>query len=237
MLDDERTALDTAANSIRSLLDLKKIPSQIHTFTDSSVFLSSLKECQYDLICLDVIMAPLDGTQVAKRIREIDKNVSLVFISSNENKVFSCFEYNPIGFVRKTNFINDIQTMMSHFLDDVLPSFHKTNFLQIKTGGETRLLDIEKIVYIESNRNYQEIHVEGKDDAVRVRKPISELEKDLADYGFLRVHKGFLVNYRYIIRFNASEVSLRHGPRIPLSRNKSDEIIENYLSLTRSSLL
>ena len=236
MLDDERTALDIAASSIRSLLDLKKIPSQIFTFTDSSIFLDSLKDHQYDLICLDVIMSPLDGTMVAKRIREVDKNVSLVFISSNENKVFSCFEYNPIGFVRKTNFIHDIQAMMEHYLTDILPSLHRTLFLEVRAKGETRLLDIEKIVYIESDRNYLDIHMDdGK--MIKVRKLISDLEKELSPYGFLRVHKGFIVNYWFVEKFNASQVTFKTGYTIPLSRGKNDDIIERYLSLTRSSLL
>ena len=57
------------------------------------------------------------------------------------------------------------------------------------------------------------------------------LESELAPYGFIRIHKGMLVNYRFISRILALEVELTTGTVLPLSRRKAAEIKQQYLKL------
>ncbi len=237
MLDDENTSLSIEANSIKGILDEKKIPSEIQAFTEGEKLLESMEHTQYDLICLDVIMSPLDGTEVAKLIREKDKKVSLVFISSNESKVFRCFEFDPIGFIRKTNFIEDVSSAISHFLNDIYPNYRKINYLEIKTETETSLISIDDIEFVEASHNYQLLHLQDKPDAIKIRQLLVSLENQLRPFGFIRVHKGFLINYKYIEKFDAKHVILKSQTEIPLSRTNRNQIIEEYMSLTRSSLI
>lgn len=51
---------------------------------------------------------------------------------------------------------------------------------------------------------------------------LSSLEKELLPYGFLRVHKGFLVNYRYIFTINRQDIQLDNGDHIPVSKHRVD---------------
>lgn len=237
MLDDECASLSIEASSIKGILEEKKIPFEIQTFSEGETLLESMDHSQYDLICLDVIMSPLDGTEVAKRIREKDKKVALVFISSNEAKVFRCFEFDPIGFIRKTNFIEDVNSAINHFLNDIYPNYRKINYLEIKAEKDTSLIDIDDIEYVEASHNYQLLHMNNKKDAIRIRQLLVSMEKQLKPFGFIRVHKGFLVNYKYIEKFDAKHVILKSQTRIPLSRTNRNQVIEEYMALTRSSII
>lgn len=237
ILDDESTSLSIEASSIKGILDGKKVPSEIQTFSEGEKLLESMNHTHYDLICLDVIMSPMDGTEVAKQIRDKDKKVAIIFISSNEAKVFRCFGYDPIGFIRKTNFIEDIDNAINHFLNDIYPAEQKINYLKIKAETETYLINIDEIEYVEASHNYQLIHLIGKEKPLKIRQLLSSLEKQLKPFGFIRIHKGFLVNYRTIERFGSGNVILTSQKTLPLSRANRTQIIEEYMSLTRSSLI
>lgn len=237
MIDDEEASLEMAKGAFKAFFSAKNIDVNIKAYKDPMIFLDSMNEIQYDLICSDIIMDKMDGIELAKKIKIKDKSVSMIFISSNENKVFSCFDYDPIGFIRKTNFFADTQSVMSHFINDILPSKKKVQKLEVKSKGETILLNLDDIIYIEGNHNYQSFYLKDKKEPIEVRKLIGDLEKELSPYGFIRVHKGFLVNYKYVYKFSSSFLTLNDGKEIPISRQNRDDIIKKYMMLTSESVI
>lgn len=236
-IDDEQESLDIAKGAFSTFCESFHQEVHIKGFTRGDVFLDSLKDNLYDLVCSDIIRQPRDGIELAEKLRKIDKEVPLIFISSNETNVFSCFNYNPIGFIRKTNFFQDTKNIRKHFFEDVLPSRKEVRHLEVKSHGETILLPLDNIRYIESNHNYQCFHRTESKEIVEVRKLISELEEELSPYGFIRVHKGFLVNYRYIYKFSAKYLTLKDQTKIPLSRQNHEEVIGKYRDLTKNEMI
>ena len=219
MIDDERSSLDLFSGAFKTGFSAKGEQVQVNTFISSETFLATLSDTRYDLICLDVIMEPLLGTEVAAKIREKDPDVPIVFISSNENKVFSCFQYNPIGFIRKTNFFDDAISFIDHFINSVLPKRKQRRTLLVKAHGDTVVIDMDKILYIEGNHNYQSFYLEGEKDPIEVRELISALEQQLKEYGFLRVHKGFIVNWTAIHKIEPMKSLLKATSRYPCPSN------------------
>lgn len=236
MIDDEQTSLEMAKGAFKAFFNASKVDVDIKAFSSPRIFLDSLNDTNYDLICSDIIMQEMDGIQLATEIRRINKTVPLIFISSNETNVFSCFSFNPIGFIRKTNFFIDTQNTMKHFIDDVYPNRRITHNLEVKSHGETRIISIDKLMYIEGNHNYQAFHILDEKEPIEVRKLISDLEQELSPYGFIRVHKGFLVNYNYIFKFTNDHVILKNDVKIPLSRQSKDSTIKKYMDLTKETM-
>lgn len=237
MIDDEETSLQIAKGAFDAFFKMMSMETSIRSFTNPEVFLDSLRDTTYDLVCSDIIMSPIDGIELAKRLRQVDKEVPLIFISSNETNVFSCFEYDPIGFIRKTNFLNDTQTMMKHYYNDILPNRKMIHKVEVKSHGEVMLLNLNDILYIEGNHNYQVIHVRNQKETIEVRKLISDMERELSPYGFIRVHKGFLVNYLYIYKFSHTDVTLKDGTKIPISYPNRENIITKYMELTKGTII
>ena len=234
-IDDEPESLEIAKGAIMAFCTGFQKEVNIKGFTSGAVFLDSLKDNLYDLVCSDIIREPRDGIELAAELRKRDKEVPLVFISSNEAKVFSCFNYNPIGFIRKTSFFQDTKNIRKHFFEDILPARKEVRHLEVKSHGETILLPRDSIRYIESSHNYQCFHRKDSQDILEVRKLISELEEYLSPFGFIRVHKGFLVNYRYIYKFSPSFLTLKDQTKIPLSRRNREEVIAKYRDLTKDT--
>lgn len=231
MIDDEKESLEMAKGAFEAVLKAHEVSCDIKTFTSADIFLSTMQDSSYDLICSDIMMKPMDGITLAKKIRSIDEKVPLIFISSNESNVFSCFNYNPIGFIRKTNFFSDTSSTLKHYVNEVLPNMSKVYKLTIKSHGEQFVINIKDIIYIEGNHNYNKVVLNNENEPFELRKPIMELEKELEPFGFIRTHKGYLVNYIYISKFVGNDVVLKNKVTLPISRTNRDEIIKKYMNL------
>ena len=161
----------------------------------------------------------------------------IAFISSNENRVFECFAFHPIGFIRKANFVDDSITFIRHYLSVVLPRREAKNTLLVKVGRDTTCIDLDKISYIEGSHNYQTFYFSDGSPTINVRELISNLENKLTPFGFIRVHKGFIVNFKQMYSIGSSEIVLKTGKRIPLSYQRRDAVMKQYLELTKDTLL
>lgn len=240
MLDDEKASLSLGAGAFSAAFSAAGIPSEISTFQSADALFFALEETSFDLFCLDVILGNErnpSGIDVAKRIRAHYEEVPICFISSNETKVFSCFDVNPIGFIRKTNFLEDSNALIERYISDIMPRREASHRLEIKSKGETSFVEISKIVYIEGDHNYQKVFVNGKDEPYLVRDLISTLEKQLVPYGFIRVHKGFLVNAQFIQKFATNYLVLKTGANIPIARARRNEFLQIYMDMTRNTLI
>ena len=79
---------------------------------------------------------------------------------------------------------------------------------------------------MEGQRKIQQTYMAGQQKPAEVKKSLQELETELESYGFLRVHKGYLVNYRHIRLFQGNDILLDSGECVPVSRRKLQEVEE-----------
>lgn len=91
------------------------------------------------------------------------------------------------------------------------------------------LLPIRDIVYIEGSKKDQIVHI-NKQESVVVRSTMDSLEEKLKNEGFIRCHKGFLVNCSFIslIRYELI-IEMRTGDKIPVGRARLQQVKEEFL--------
>ena len=65
--------------------------------------------------------------------------------------------------------------------------------------------------------------------------PLGILEDKLREHGFLRIHKGYLVNYLYIRSIESEEVYLTTGNSLPMAKKRKEEIMKQYLAMSRKN--
>ena len=88
-------------------------------------------------------------------------------------------------------------------------------------------IHVNRTIYIEAKDNYQYIISAGKQEMVRCS--IAELEKALEPYRYIRVHRSYLVNYKYIRRINSDHILLDDGRSLPMSRLRKKEIRQLFM--------
>ena len=90
-------------------------------------------------------------------------------------------------------------------------------------------LDPFKIIYVECTNKTLSIVMEN--EKLEITYKLTDLEEMLKGYGFIRIHKGYLVNYRYIFSIERGEVILDIGERLPVSKYRISEVKEEFRRL------
>ena len=230
LCDDDKRALPIISGAASSALAGQNVKCEIEEFDSGKSLLEAMNKKEYDLVLLDIDMPGMDGIKVGKTIREKNYNTKIVYVSDCESRVFESLAVQPLGFVRKSNFLNDIAAVVQLFIRTMDETKEKNN-VEFETRNGIIVLQYKNIVYIESSRNYQLVTLKGQKSPVEIKMTMESLQKMLDEFGFIRIHKGFLVNYRFIQRISANEVILQDGTTLPIGRSKAPEIKSKYLSL------
>lgn len=230
--DDEAFALEIIREAIGKVLQQKKIQGEIKTFRNVRDLQKKMQETSFDLLLLDIDMPVIDGIEFGKKIRQQKEKADIIYVSSREDRVFDSLRVNPYGFIRKNHFLEDIPQVLGTYLEQRQEKADKKIVLQLKDRTET--VSIDAIYYVEGARKYQQIYVAGKTIPIEVRKQMQELEEEFKEFGFIRIHKGYLVNYKHIQIFKENEVILDDWTSLPMSRRKAAEVKDYYMELMKN---
>ena len=234
LLDDDKTALLISKGAIESFFQEKNIAISLDAFSSPLNFLAMAKEENYRLVFLDIDMPELNGLQVGEQVKNINSQTDIIYLSQREDLVFDTLKLHPFGFIRKSKIIQDFANVLELFVNTSLNANAESKKITISSKTETMSADIDSIMYIEGNRNYQTFYLkDGTNFDARVL--MGDLESKLKEHGFIRVHKGYLINYLFIRQIGTSEVSLTNNKVLPLSSKRKDEIMDEYLSITRKN--
>ena len=216
--DDDSAALGIISSSLKGIFAQRGVDADVALFSAATELAEVMARRKFDLLLLDIDMPGLDGITFAKALREQGDQVDIMYISSREDKVFESLRVSPVGFIRKSRFLDDMSSIV------------------LKKAGLVRPLRADAIAYVEGKRKDQEIHlIEG--GSITIRSAMHVLEEELAPAGFIRVHQGFLVNYRQIKLIEDQEVLLVTGESLPISRRKVTAVRAQYLELVQSDSL
>ena len=92
-------------------------------------------------------------------------------------------------------------------------------------------LNIDDLIYFEADSNYVKL-VTSK-EVYRFRTTLRMLEEELMNKGFIRIHKGFLVNQIFVHTIRAADVELTNGVLLPISRTNKEEVRKQLLRYMR----
>lgn len=230
LCDDDVKALPVIAGAAESAFTEKGIQTEIQRFTTGRALLQAMEQTRFQIMLLDIEMPGMDGIAVGKKIREKGNDTQIVYVSEAESRVFESFLVQPLGFVRKSNFLNDIAAVVELYVKTCAQE-EKGDYIEFHTRSGILALKSRQIRYIEGSRNYQLLYLEGKQEPAEVKMTMEKLEAVTRPYNFIRTHKGYLVNYRCIQRISATAVTLQDGTQLPIGRSKAAEVKSRYLSI------
>ena len=230
LCDDDVNALPIIAGAADSAFRAKDIRPEITRFTSGKALLESMEKNHYQIVLLDIEMPEMDGITVGRQIRDRGDNTPIIFVSECESRVFESFLIQPLGFVRKSNFLNDIAAVAELYVKTCAQE-QNNEYLEFQTRSGLLTLKSKQIRYIEGSRNYQMLYTTSGTEPIEIKMTMDKLESMTQSIGFIRIHKGYLVNYLYIQRIQSNQLMLQDGTELPIGRSKMAEVKSKYLSL------
>ena len=220
--DDEENILKDIADIVDNKLAEGHVACDILAINDARVLLGELKENPIDVLFLDIDMPYYSGMDIASYISENNLSTILIFVTSHDELVFKTFAYKPFGFIRKTHLDEEIDELVDRLTKEV--EIRKQE-LVITRAGEIVKVPLCDISYIESEGNY--LNIRTREELVRHRETMSNMENELKGKDFIRCHKGYLVNVNYIEKMKMSELIVKCGKEeaiVPVGRSYEKDV-------------
>lgn len=186
----------------------------------------------YDILLLDIEMTNMDGMTAARRIRERDDSVIIIFITAAPQYAISGYEVRAMSYLLKPLPWFAFSQEIKRSIDMVRKNADAT-LLVDTASGQTRI-DLADITYFESIRHTIVIHtLAGK---ISMSGTLKDMESKLADRGFFRSNSCYLVNMRHVVGVEDQDCVMSDDERLRISRPRKKTFLTalaDYMGSTR----
>ena len=221
--DDERVL----GRTLDLLKHYERVPLQVDGYLSGEALLAAGKV--YDILLLDIDMGGLDGIETARRIRAVDKEVKLIYITNYSDYTIFAFAVHAFAYLLKP--VNE-EELFAQLDEACLYGLSNSGpRLELMTKeGRVHIVPVD-ILYFE----YQDRQVSmyTVDRLWHLKQKITQVAQEFEQYGFAMPHKSFVVNLYAVQRIHGYEITLTDGTILPLSQKRSAQFrreLNEYLA-------
>lgn len=219
--DDERRFCESGCVLVQKILGKE---AAVQMYTDAKRCLADLRQNMYDIVLLDIDMPELSGMEIAAALQKQDKKPILIFVTSQDSLVYESFRYHPFSFIRKDYIQEELEPVLREAKEKWERSRKRYTF---RCENKMVSLFLQDIFYIEAKGNYLEIH--GRDGIYRIRETLAAAQEELASFGFVRIHKGYLVNQEAVYTVGSDICLLTDKTELPIGRSYRESARETLM--------
>lgn len=206
----------------RSVEKLGERDISLYLYQNGRSLYNDSRNRDFSLVFLDWEMPELDGFDLAERLYIENPTLKVVFVSNYENMVFDAYEYTPLWFVRKNALARDMMKALQKYFSMTA----KTQLrYRMSDGFGLRDVHLGSIMYAECSGHTIIVHMRDQ-TSLQMYGTLKSLEEEWNRHGFLRVHKNYLVNVRYIMEVGSRTIRLSNGSELDMGKNKRKRIVE-----------
>lgn len=185
-------------------------------------------------------MEGADGMETAEQIRDWKEEREeplwgglplLIFVTGHPEYMAKAFSVNAFQYLVKPIDEEEFADVFALALRECCRLGVKKNTeprkILVRNGNITRNIPVEDIYYIESNN--RKIIIAVGDEKIECYGKIGGMERELQE-GFFRTHRGYLVNMKYVERYSRTEVQMKNGSSLLISKYKYQDFVKAYLA-------
>ncbi|MFV0552967.1 MAG: LytR/AlgR family response regulator transcription factor [Anaerorhabdus sp.] len=204
---------------------------EITCFSDGQDLINTYKDNKkFDIILLDMMMEKVNGLDTAKFVRTLDTHVEILIITETLEYAVEGYTVNARRYYQKPlkqdDFLKEMNTIISNIKNN------ESLTLTIHNAQGITRVKLNDIYYIESLTRTITIHTATSQLAMTGK--ISEMEESIKEYGFMRVHKSFIVNFKYVKNIFKDIITLDNNETILLSKHKSKQVHDALMAYIQS---
>jgi DNA-binding LytR/AlgR family response regulator len=240
VVDDERSQLEDLARLLASF----PMVGDVDCALGGAQAVVKASARRYAAILLDVRMPDLDGVELARVLRRFASPPELVFVSAYDTAAVEAFALRALDYLRKPvsrRRLGDaldrvavaIESGHGTGSDGAAPSEGGTHGGESEMiavsglRGTTRLIARSSVLYVQSYGDF--VRVITADGRYLLRHTLNDLERRWEPYGFVRVHRQYLVNLTRAVELQpllggTAQLTLASGHTVPIARRHLSEV-------------
>jgi DNA-binding LytR/AlgR family response regulator len=202
---------------------------QVESFDSARALLDSYR-AGFDVLLLDIQLPGIDGFQAARRIRQVDHQVVIVFVTATPQYALKGYEVDALSYLLKPVSYISFARELDRCLERIKLRRGAWLALHVDTGV-VRVATAE-IVYLESDKHRVVVHTTTDD--ITVTGSLKAFATELAERGFQRCNSGYLVNLRHVLGIRANLCLVTGGKQLLISRPRRKAFmaaLTDYLGL------
>lgn len=227
--DDEKIIREDIAQKVKLLYP----ETALFLFESAAKLLAS--DEKFDIIFLDIQMDGISGMDAAKTLRKRGDGAVLIFVTALEEYVFQAFDVEAFQYLvkpfQKKKFYEVLNAAVKKCEEKerkVFPEEEKS--ISVKCGRVTSKIYVKDIMYAEVFNRKIMLHTTDRE--LEFYGKMNELEKELGE-DFFRPHRAYLVQLRYVSRYNATSITLENGQSVIMAKQKYEEFVKRYFQYAR----
>lgn len=243
IIDDEARArtllnkmLEEYCPDVEVLADCADLPNGV----------KAIRKLKPELVFLDIEMPGHSGLELLEFFDEDDVDFSIIFTTAYNQYAIQAFKLSAVDYLLKPISPADLENAVDRFTkrnnidksvlgnlrESLKPQVQK---IAVPEGNAIKFIELDNVLYFKADSSYTEIYFTdgGKIIISRTLKNIEEALNGNPD--FLRSHKSYLINMKYVSNYVKSDggyIVIKDKHEIPITSDKVDELLE-YASFVR----
>ena len=226
--EDESAQAKAFAIKIDQWANNKNMAVRKDLFECAEEYLFKAEQNYYDVIFLDISMRGQNGMELARKIREKEKDVILVFVTSDASYVFDGYEVGAYRYLMKPLDEEKLWEILDYARTQ--KEVEEENYILVKKDSQSVRVNLKDIIYIEAQKHYVNLCMENK-ESINIKTAFTELlqeTQEKSDTIFL-THRSYAVNIEKVVRIGRTECVLTDGSVVPVSRSFYKEVNEAFI--------
>lgn len=225
--DDEEYYREKIKNDLEIILQQRNIQEYSIDVWSSGEALceNQWKLKEYQVVFLDIDMKKMNGLETAKNIRMVNKEAYLAFITAYVDYAVKGYGVDAIRFLLKDALDKTLSECVDTILERMAYREKKEMFLFLEGKRE---VTIHKICFVESQKHKLIFCMKNEEQQLTMYGKMDKIEERLKAYGFIRIHKSFLVNVKEIVQVANYRAILKNGKNLPIPREKYRQVKTQY---------
>ena len=219
IVEDQEQEQKRIAHFIKQYFDEQGKDCRISLFSDGDEILERYSG-QWDFIFLDIQMERLDGMTTARKIRELDQDVLLVFITNIAHYAIKGYAVHALDYLIKPVHYSILQQLLRQ--GERLLKQRKKKFITLPTEKGLSRISVSDIYYIEVKNHV--LFVVTTNGVFKMRGTISGMEDLLRDHNFFRSKSCYLINLSQVSRVEKGFVTVG-GHELAVARPKQKSLM------------
>lgn len=189
---------------------------------------------KYHIIFLDIEMPQMDGMKVGHRIREINKNVIIIFVTGFKAFALNAFEIRAFDYlIKPVKYIKLEATIIDAIKKINLYKIKEqdSNILTLSFDKKIYRININQIIFIEKVSNKSRIVCE--DNIYEIYESLKRLSQKLDKKNFMQPHQGFIIHSNKIKNYENQRIEMVSGDFIPVSKSNIKKIKQIFFESLR----
>lgn len=233
IIEDEQTHRELLSNYLQEWGTERSVSLCGRGFPNAESFLFVWEEERdFDVLFVDIQMKEMNGMEMARKIRQQDPDIAIVFTTGIADYMEEGYEVEALHYLLKPL----SRKKLFQCMDKVLKRSSREEFILIQAGEELQKLAVERVMYVEARGHgcvVEYVPRAGEIVQIEASESISELEKKLEKYGFVKCHRSYLCRIGSIQRIDRTELVLDDGSRIPVSRRLYSQVNRAFIQYFR----